>query len=48
MKTIISEYCPLMSIMKEETSNDLLVHKILKKNDYDLSNEDKDSDQEGT
>lgn len=30
MRPIISEICPISSLMKEETSNDLLVKKILK------------------
>ena len=41
MKSIILELMPNGTFLKEETSNDLLVHKLLKQNDFDL---EKDSD----
>ena len=40
MKTIIGDLMP-STFLKEETSNDLLVHKLLKQNDFDI---EKDSD----
>lgn len=41
MRQIIREMIPVSNFLKEETSNDLLVHKLLKSSEFDL---EKDSD----